>query len=235
MAPSRKFFVGGNWKMNGRKKNLGELITTLNAAKVPADTGEPRRAAGGGRARRRPLPSPVGRCPRALGAGLRPRASGVGTWAPQPKAGPHRTVLSDRGPGEHFSGHRGGDGPGCGLGTGVGPEPLRRRRAAGGRPGCGGGAEPRCADPAACPSPCAPCAAARSPRRLLAPPPRGAGRIPGRAAAACAPRASRSPAVPQPFPSRSPAFPQPFPSLSPAFPQPFAATGAMTPAFRPRG
>lgn len=40
MAPSRKFFVGGNWKMNGRKKNLGELITTLNAAKVPADTGE---------------------------------------------------------------------------------------------------------------------------------------------------------------------------------------------------
>ncbi|XP_025786710.1 triosephosphate isomerase [Puma concolor] len=38
MAPSRKFFVGGNWKMNGRKKNLGELITTLNAAKVPADT-----------------------------------------------------------------------------------------------------------------------------------------------------------------------------------------------------
>lgn len=41
MAPSRKFFVGGNWKMNGRKNNLGELINTLNAAKVPADTGEP--------------------------------------------------------------------------------------------------------------------------------------------------------------------------------------------------
>lgn len=40
MAPSRKFFVGGNWKMNGRKKCLGELICTLNAAKVPADTGE---------------------------------------------------------------------------------------------------------------------------------------------------------------------------------------------------
>lgn len=48
MAPSRKFFVGGNWKMNGRKKNLGELITTLNAAKVPADTGEPCPAGGGG-------------------------------------------------------------------------------------------------------------------------------------------------------------------------------------------
>lgn len=40
MVPSRKFFVGGNWKMNGRKNNLGELINTLNAAKVPADTGE---------------------------------------------------------------------------------------------------------------------------------------------------------------------------------------------------
>ncbi|XP_025213380.1 triosephosphate isomerase-like isoform X3 [Theropithecus gelada] len=38
MAPSRKFFVGGNWKMNGKKQNLGELIGTLNAAKVPADT-----------------------------------------------------------------------------------------------------------------------------------------------------------------------------------------------------
>lgn len=41
MAPSRKFFVGGNWKMNGRKNSLGELISTLNAAKVPADTGKP--------------------------------------------------------------------------------------------------------------------------------------------------------------------------------------------------
>nr|P00941.1 RecName: Full=Triosephosphate isomerase; Short=TIM; AltName: Full=Methylglyoxal synthase [Latimeria chalumnae] len=35
----RKFFVGGNWKMNGDKKSLGELIQTLNAAKVPF-TGE---------------------------------------------------------------------------------------------------------------------------------------------------------------------------------------------------
>lgn len=51
MAPSRKFFVGGNWKMNGRKKNLGELITTLNAAKVPADTGKP--SPGRGRGGRR--------------------------------------------------------------------------------------------------------------------------------------------------------------------------------------
>lgn len=57
MAPSRKFFVGGNWKMNGRKNNLGELINTLNAAKVPADTGEPwpGRAGVGGPAWRRPL------------------------------------------------------------------------------------------------------------------------------------------------------------------------------------
>lgn len=37
MAPSRKFFVGGNWEMNWRKKCLGELICTLNAAKLPTD------------------------------------------------------------------------------------------------------------------------------------------------------------------------------------------------------
>ncbi|KAL1766265.1 triosephosphate isomerase [Sigmodon hispidus] len=40
MVPSSKFFVGGNWKMNGQKKFLGELICTLNAAKVPADNTE---------------------------------------------------------------------------------------------------------------------------------------------------------------------------------------------------
>lgn len=39
MAP-RKFFVGGNWKMNGDKKSLSELIHTLNEAKVPAETGK---------------------------------------------------------------------------------------------------------------------------------------------------------------------------------------------------
>lgn len=63
MAPSRKFFVGGNWKMNGRKTNLGELINTLNAAKVPADTGEFRLGrvwpGGGGWAWQRPLPGPL--------------------------------------------------------------------------------------------------------------------------------------------------------------------------------
>ncbi|XP_063818551.1 triosephosphate isomerase [Pseudophryne corroboree] len=37
MSP-RKFFVGGNWKMNGSKKSLGELINTLNSAKINADT-----------------------------------------------------------------------------------------------------------------------------------------------------------------------------------------------------
>uniref|UniRef100_A0A2K5JST0 Triosephosphate isomerase n=1 Tax=Colobus angolensis palliatus TaxID=336983 RepID=A0A2K5JST0_COLAP len=38
MAPSRKFFVVRNWKMNRWKQNLGELVGTRNAAKVPADT-----------------------------------------------------------------------------------------------------------------------------------------------------------------------------------------------------
>ncbi|NP_001080476.1 triosephosphate isomerase [Xenopus laevis] len=37
MSP-RKFFVGGNWKMNGDKKSLGELINTLNSGKMNADT-----------------------------------------------------------------------------------------------------------------------------------------------------------------------------------------------------
>ena len=38
MAPSRKFFVGGNWKMNGRKQCLEELICTPDAANLLADT-----------------------------------------------------------------------------------------------------------------------------------------------------------------------------------------------------
>lgn len=36
---TRKFFVGGNWKMNGDKKSLGELIKTMNAAKVDPNVG----------------------------------------------------------------------------------------------------------------------------------------------------------------------------------------------------
>jgi len=36
---SRKFFVGGNWKMNGDKETLGELIMTLNTASLNDETG----------------------------------------------------------------------------------------------------------------------------------------------------------------------------------------------------
>lgn len=36
---SRKFFVGGNWKLNGDKKSLGELAQTMNAAKVDPNVG----------------------------------------------------------------------------------------------------------------------------------------------------------------------------------------------------
>lgn len=35
----RKFFVGGNWKMNGNKETLGELISTLNTASLHDETG----------------------------------------------------------------------------------------------------------------------------------------------------------------------------------------------------
>lgn len=63
MAP-RKFFVGGNWKMNGDKKSLGELIHTLNGAKLSADTGE-------GASARSARPA------RRLAAGRRPG----GAWA----------------------------------------------------------------------------------------------------------------------------------------------------------
>lgn len=36
---SRKFFVGGNWKMNGDKKSLGELMQTMNGATVDPNVG----------------------------------------------------------------------------------------------------------------------------------------------------------------------------------------------------
>ncbi|XP_063041542.1 triosephosphate isomerase A [Engraulis encrasicolus] len=36
--PARQFFVGGNWKMNGDKKSLGDLITTLNTAALNDQT-----------------------------------------------------------------------------------------------------------------------------------------------------------------------------------------------------
>ncbi|KAJ8000058.1 hypothetical protein DPEC_G00200900 [Dallia pectoralis] len=35
---SRKFFVGGNWKMNGDKRSLGDLISTLNTASLHDET-----------------------------------------------------------------------------------------------------------------------------------------------------------------------------------------------------
>uniref|UniRef100_A0A8C5PHG7 Triosephosphate isomerase n=1 Tax=Leptobrachium leishanense TaxID=445787 RepID=A0A8C5PHG7_9ANUR len=38
MPPHRKFFVGGNWKLNGDKKSLGELISTLNGGKINDQT-----------------------------------------------------------------------------------------------------------------------------------------------------------------------------------------------------
>ena len=69
--------MGGNWKMNGDKKSLGELIHTLNGAKLSADTGEgaAARSARPARrltARRRPGlagPGPgSGKCQRAAGA-----------------------------------------------------------------------------------------------------------------------------------------------------------------------
>ncbi|XP_041663971.1 triosephosphate isomerase A [Cheilinus undulatus] len=34
----RRFFVGGNWKMNGNKESLGELINTLNTASLDENT-----------------------------------------------------------------------------------------------------------------------------------------------------------------------------------------------------
>lgn len=35
----RKFFVGGNWKMNGDKKTLGDLIKVMNGATVDPNVG----------------------------------------------------------------------------------------------------------------------------------------------------------------------------------------------------
>ena len=36
---SRRFFVGGNWKMNGDKGMIDSIVKNLNAAKIPSDTG----------------------------------------------------------------------------------------------------------------------------------------------------------------------------------------------------
>jgi triosephosphate isomerase len=36
---ARKFFVGGNFKMNGTKASLDKIIDTLNEAKLNPDVG----------------------------------------------------------------------------------------------------------------------------------------------------------------------------------------------------
>ncbi len=35
----RKFFVGGNWKMNGTKAEIKKIVETLNAASLNDNTG----------------------------------------------------------------------------------------------------------------------------------------------------------------------------------------------------
>jgi len=42
MASQRKFFVGGNWKMNGNKASIDELVKLLNDKGLNANTGQPR-------------------------------------------------------------------------------------------------------------------------------------------------------------------------------------------------
>lgn len=39
MAATRKFFVGGNWKMNGSKKSIEELVKLLNEKGVNPNAG----------------------------------------------------------------------------------------------------------------------------------------------------------------------------------------------------
>ena len=39
MSGNRKFFVGGNWKMNGSKDEIKTIVATLNAAPLNDQTG----------------------------------------------------------------------------------------------------------------------------------------------------------------------------------------------------
>jgi triosephosphate isomerase len=39
MAPERKFFVGGNWKMNGNKKEIDAIISFLTAGPLDPNAG----------------------------------------------------------------------------------------------------------------------------------------------------------------------------------------------------
>ena len=41
MASQRKFFVGGNWKMNGNKASIDELVKLLNDKALNPNTGQP--------------------------------------------------------------------------------------------------------------------------------------------------------------------------------------------------
>ena len=40
MASERKFFVGGNWKMNGNKKEIDVIIDFLTTGPLSANTGK---------------------------------------------------------------------------------------------------------------------------------------------------------------------------------------------------
>lgn len=39
MSTARKFFVGGNWKMNGTKSTIDTIVSGLNACEIPSETG----------------------------------------------------------------------------------------------------------------------------------------------------------------------------------------------------
>ena len=40
MSSERKFFVGGNWKMNGNKDSIDTIIAFLNESGVNENTGK---------------------------------------------------------------------------------------------------------------------------------------------------------------------------------------------------
>lgn len=42
MSNQRRFFVGGNWKMNGSKAKIDEIIKNLGDTEIPSDTGRAR-------------------------------------------------------------------------------------------------------------------------------------------------------------------------------------------------
>ena len=41
MAAERKFFVGGNWKMNGSKASIDGIIVFLTQGSLSSETGKP--------------------------------------------------------------------------------------------------------------------------------------------------------------------------------------------------